>query len=80
TDFHLDRGQTGLEVLQQCRLRLGQEFAGVVISADRTTAIQERVKTQGFAYLSKPVKPLKLRALLNQITQQQKKPRLSEPV
>ncbi|HIF9434441.1 TPA: PAS domain-containing hybrid sensor histidine kinase/response regulator [Photobacterium damselae] len=80
TDFHLDRGQTGLEVLQQCRLRLGQEFAGVVISADRTTAIQERVKTQGFAYLSKPVKPLKLRALLNQITQQQKKQRLSEPV
>ena len=66
SDYRLDHGRTGLEVLQQCRLRLGDCFWGVIISADRTPDILEGVKSSGFSFLAKPIKPLKLRALLNQ--------------
>ncbi|AUI87215.1 hybrid sensor histidine kinase/response regulator [Vibrio azureus] len=67
SDYRLDDGRTGLEVLQQCRLRLGHRFKGVIISADRTHEVVDGIKANGFDFVAKPVKPLKLRALLNQI-------------
>ena len=36
SDYHLTDGETGLQVLQQCTLKLGKCFRGAVISADRT--------------------------------------------
>ncbi|OOF22812.1 hybrid sensor histidine kinase/response regulator [Salinivibrio proteolyticus] len=66
SDYHLANQQTGLQVLQQCQLRLGRCFRGAIISADRSADIQQSVTGLGFAYISKPVKPLKLRALLQQ--------------
>ena len=66
SDYHLGNGQTGLQVLQQCRRLLGKSFRGVVISADRTAETQQAIRAHGFGFVSKPVKPLKLRALLNQ--------------
>lgn len=67
SDYRLDNGRTGLEVLQQCRLRLGDCFEGVIISADRSPDILDGIKSNGFSFMAKPVKPLKLRALLNRI-------------
>lgn len=64
SDYRLDHGRTGLEVLQQCRLRLGDCFAGVVISADRSPDILDGIESSGFRFMAKPIKPLKLRALL----------------
>ncbi|RWX53784.1 hybrid sensor histidine kinase/response regulator [Photobacterium chitinilyticum] len=66
SDYHLANDQTGLQVLQQCSLRLGKTFRGAVISADRTAETQQVIRGHGFSFISKPVKPLKLRALLNQ--------------
>ncbi|EKO3694500.1 PAS-domain containing protein [Vibrio metschnikovii] len=66
SDYRLDHGRTGLEVLQQCRLRLGDCFFGVIISADRNPDIVEGIQAGGFSFMAKPIKPLKLRALLNQ--------------
>ncbi|MGR5079742.1 PAS domain-containing hybrid sensor histidine kinase/response regulator [Photobacterium swingsii] len=65
SDYHLAKEQTGLQVLQQCRLRLGQTFKGTIISADRTTETQRMIKGHGFSFISKPIKPLKLRAVLS---------------
>ncbi|GAL14111.1 sensor histidine kinase [Vibrio astriarenae] len=65
SDYRLDHGRTGLEVLQQCRLRLGDSFKGVIISADRTDEMMQTIKASGFGFIAKPVKPLKLRAVLN---------------
>ncbi|MEH0667338.1 hybrid sensor histidine kinase/response regulator [Vibrio scophthalmi] len=65
SDYRLDHGRTGLEVLQQCRLRLGARFKGVIISADRTQEMMQGIESSGFAFIAKPVKPLKLRAMLN---------------
>ena len=66
SDYRLEQGRTGLEVLQQFRLRMRSEFIGVIISADRTAEIVDAVKSNGFRFLPKPVKPLKLRAMLQQ--------------
>lgn len=66
SDYHLAKQQTGLEILQICRSQLGLHFKGVVISADRLTENQAMIHQQGFSFLSKPIKPLKLRAILNQ--------------
>lgn len=67
SDYRLDHGRTGLEVLQQCRLRLGARFIGVIISADRTDDMLDGIKSNGFSFIAKPVKPLKLRAVLNRV-------------
>ncbi|MGN2611694.1 hybrid sensor histidine kinase/response regulator [Aliivibrio fischeri] len=65
SDYRLDNDRTGLEVLQQCRLRLGNQFEGVMISADKTEELLDSIKSNGFGFISKPVKPLKLRSVLN---------------
>ena len=65
SDYHLAKDQTGLQVLQQCRLRLGVGFKGAIISADRTSETQQTIRGHGFLFISKPVKPLKLRTILN---------------
>lgn len=65
SDYRLDNGRTGLEVLQQCRLRLGGRFHGIIISADRAENMLDGIRSNGFDFIAKPVKPLKLRALLN---------------
>lgn len=67
SDYRLDNDRTGLEVLQQCRLRLGDRFIGIIISADRTEDMLSAIKSNGFEFIAKPVKPLKLRAILNRI-------------
>lgn len=66
SDYRLEHGRTGLEVLQQCSQQLGAGVYGVIISADRNPAIIETIQEQGFGFMAKPIKPLKLRALLNQ--------------
>ncbi|MBY7971850.1 PAS-domain containing protein [Vibrio fluvialis] len=67
SDYRLDNGRTGLEVLQQCRLRLGDGFEGIIISADRSADILDGIKSNGFGFIAKPVKPIKLRAMLNRV-------------
>jgi len=67
SDYRLDNGRTGLEVLQQCRLRLGDCFEGIIISADRSADILDGIKSNGFGFIAKPVKPIKLRAMLNRV-------------
>ncbi|WP_087026802.1 PAS domain-containing hybrid sensor histidine kinase/response regulator [Thaumasiovibrio subtropicus] len=67
SDYHLANEQTGLQALQQCRLALGNTFMGVLISADRTQETQDAAKANGYHFMSKPVKPIKLRNMLNQV-------------
>ncbi|RJG47858.1 hybrid sensor histidine kinase/response regulator [Motilimonas pumila] len=63
SDYHLGEGKTGLQALHMLRLRYG-DIPGVVISADRQPELLSQIKQHGYYYLSKPVKPLKLKALL----------------
>ena len=64
-DYHLDGGETGLALMGWLRARLGQPVPGVVISADGRAELIAEVHAGGLDYLSKPVKPAALRALIS---------------
>ena len=67
SDYHLDDGKTGLQALHMIRLAHGNGIGGIIISADRKSDLQTQIREHGFGYVSKPVKPLKLRALMNSL-------------
>lgn len=67
SDYHLDDGKTGLEALAALQLVCGDELGGIIISADRKSELQGQIREGGYGYISKPVKPLKLRALMNSL-------------
>lgn len=67
SDYHLDDGKTGLQALHMLRLAHGNDIGGIIISADRKSELQAQTREHGYGYISKPVKPLKLRALMNSI-------------
>ena len=67
SDYHLDDGKTGLQALHMIRLAHGNGIGGIIISADRKSELQAQIREHGFGYVSKPVKPLKLRALMNSL-------------
>lgn len=64
-DFHLDGGETGVALMGWLRARLARPLPGVVISADARPELVAEVHAGGLDYLSKPVKPAALRALLS---------------
>ncbi|MDE2156244.1 MAG: PAS-domain containing protein [Xanthomonadaceae bacterium] len=65
-DFHLDGGQTGLEVWR----RLQALHAGVptvMLTADRDGELRQRLLEAGIGVLYKPLKPLALRQVLQRV-------------
>lgn len=64
-DYHLDDGETGTELMAWLRARLASPIPGVVISADARPELVAAIHAAGLDYLSKPVKPAALRALMN---------------
>ncbi len=67
SDYHLDDGKTGLEALAALQRVCGDELGGIIISADCKSELQAQIRERGYGYISKPVKPLKLRALMNSL-------------
>ncbi|MFT0212756.1 hybrid sensor histidine kinase/response regulator [Pseudomonas sp. F1_0610] len=66
-DYHLDDGQTGIGIIQWLRNQLNADLPGVVISADGRDELSQEAHSNQLSFLSKPVKPAALRALLNAI-------------
>jgi Na+/proline symporter/signal transduction histidine kinase len=64
-DYHLDDGETGTALMAWLRTRLSSPVPGVVISADGRPELVAQIHAAGLDYLSKPVKPAALRALLS---------------
>lgn len=64
-DYHLDRGENGLDAVLALFEDWGQSRPCIVISADRTEKVRARAQQQGLLFLRKPVKPAALRAALN---------------
>lgn len=63
-DYHLDNGETGVEVLQALSYHWGQTLSAVVISADNSDELRHSVTEAGYRFLPKPVKPAALRGLM----------------
>lgn len=66
-DYHLDRG-TGIDAVGAVRKSLGYVVPAVIITADRSPEVQERIRDAGLQVLRKPLKPAALRAIMAQAT------------
>jgi signal transduction histidine kinase len=69
-DYHLDRGN-GVAAIRDIRRRFGDNIPAILITADRSPAVQVAAREEKIAVLNKPVKPASLRALLGQWRTQQ---------
>ncbi|OAF12750.1 PAS domain-containing hybrid sensor histidine kinase/response regulator [Bradyrhizobium neotropicale] len=69
-DYHLDRGN-GIAAIRDIRRRFGDRIPAILITADRSPAVQVAAREENIAVLNKPVKPASLRALLGQWRTQQ---------
>lgn len=65
-DYHLDRGQTGLEVLAELRCK-HPGVQALVLTADRDGELRERLRESGVMVLYKPLKPLALRQIMQRV-------------
>lgn len=64
-DYHLDHGDTGIELMTWLRQQINTSIPGIVISADTRPELISKVHAAGLSFLAKPVKPGALRALIN---------------
>lgn len=67
-DYHLDEGATGDDAVQAVRRHCGSAIPAIVITADRTPELRDRMRGEGFHILAKPVKPAQLRALISRLS------------
>ncbi|OGT16734.1 MAG: hypothetical protein A2342_06095 [Gallionellales bacterium RIFOXYB12_FULL_54_9] len=72
SDYQLDRGATGLDVSETVRQHCGTITPCILISGDTSVMLQKMADGAGLHLLHKPVKPAKLRSLvqyhLNEVT------------
>ena len=54
-DYHLDRG-TGLDAINALRQRLGSVIPAIIVTADHSQELRDRLNAQSIALLWKPVK------------------------
>jgi len=66
-DYHLDRGESGLELAAEMQVLWGTRVPSIVITADHTQEAQTAASAQGWQILRKPVKPAALRAVMNSV-------------
>jgi signal transduction histidine kinase/CheY-like chemotaxis protein len=67
SDYHLDGEETGIEAIEGVRAAYSAGIPGVLISGDTTPAVLQAAESSGYVLLSKPVRPMKLRALLSHL-------------
>lgn len=66
-DFHLDNGETGLQLIEALNYHWHTRLPAVVISADNSEEIRAQVENAGHRFLAKPVKPAALRGVMRQL-------------
>ena len=67
-DYQLDHVLTGLDVMTGIRERMNNpDIPGILITADPRPEIADQAKALGFYFLSKPVRPAALRALMRRL-------------
>ena len=69
-DYHLDDQSNGIEVMEQLDDLLGTRLPAIVITADRSVELEEKVRKWNYGLLRKPIKPAALRALMTNMLKQ----------
>jgi signal transduction histidine kinase len=65
-DYHLDDGDTGVQVAQRLAQRFGARPC-LIMSADQTEVVRHAVQEAGLPLLAKPVRPLALKSVLDRL-------------
>lgn len=65
-DYHLE-DETGLTAIKAISEALNYDIDAVIISADRSPEVQEKVRELGMQMLRKPLRPASLRAIMAQV-------------
>ncbi len=66
-DYHLDGGNTGLELLARLRREWSREIPALLVTADRSEPVRAQAKLQGVDMIYKPARPAALRTWLGRI-------------
>ena len=66
-DLHLGEGGSGFDVLDRLKARWGTGLHGIIVTADASPERIADAHARGYPLLRKPVRPAKLRALVEQL-------------
>ena len=66
-DYHLEDDLTGDQAVARMRALYDADLPAAIVTADRSEAVKARLAALDLPILTKPVKPAKLRALLQQL-------------
>ena len=66
-DYHLDHERSGVALAERINELRQEPLPVLVITADHSRELRQRVRELGFQLLNKPVKPLRLRTTLQQL-------------
>lgn len=66
-DYHLEDDLTGDLAVARIRAAHGGDLPAAIVTADRSEEVKAKLAAAGLPILTKPVKPVKLRALLRQL-------------
>jgi signal transduction histidine kinase/CheY-like chemotaxis protein len=67
SDFRLGAGRSGIEAIERLRSELDTETPAFLISGDTAPEPLHEARARGYHLLHKPVAPMRLRAMLNQL-------------
>ena len=66
-DYRLANGRTGIQAIKRLRVGLGAAIPAVLISGDTAPERLRDASENGYPLLHKPVAPIRLRAMINQL-------------
>lgn len=69
-DYHLDNGETGINVVARIKTELGIEAPVLMITANYTNSLKKDVRELGYRLMNKPVRPAKLKAMIHHMVGQ----------
>lgn len=64
-DFHLDHGDLGSDAVSHARKLTNENIPAIIITADPTKALEQKIKNLKMELMYKPLKPAHLRALIS---------------
>ncbi len=68
-DYQSGSSVDGLAIIERLRAHFGQRVPAIILSGDTSAAVTDNARQAGIPLLHKPVRPAKLRALLQRKTQ-----------
>jgi CheY-like chemotaxis protein len=78
SDYHLPDGKTGIEIIERIRDVFGMSIPAFLVSGDTSPERLREAHAKGYYLLHKPVSPMRLRAVLNQVLQDHAKQRTEQ--